>query len=384
MKRLLAILISTTLILPFTLTFFAHAETVTFKDVDATTTRGAAIYKLVKSGVLVGYPDGTFRPDAEITRAELCKVVNLIFGYTEIEENDLGFSDVKADDWFYEYVLVAKKAGYVKGYEDGTFRPENKITREETATILTRVANVYDLGITIKITDPVSDWAMPYVQMVLSNFLMPIEEGDTFRATENATRAEFCEAFSTFAKEVEQKPDEQKPNDNKDEEQKPPVIDDEKENGGFTGNTGEIVGGGDDSGNDNNNGDNNNGNNNGDNNVDEEQPPEELDYATINADIISKLEVAKFDLENAVFDTNMQDYIQQVALDCIIDVLDNHVGNTVVDEAYIRSTYSSQIAEVSGIVNGMSDEDRGDFEDVAIVQLSGPTILWLRDIGFSI
>ncbi|MBR4030644.1 MAG: S-layer homology domain-containing protein [Clostridia bacterium] len=376
MKRFLAILISATLILTFTLTFFAQAETVKFTDVDETTTRGAAIYKLVKSGVLVGYPDGTFRPDAEITRAELCKVVNLIFGYTEIDEGDLGFSDVKADDWFYQYVLAAKKAGYVKGYEDGTFRPENKITREETATILTRVANVYDLGITIKITDPVSDWAMPYVQMVLSNFLMPIEEGDTFRATENATRAEFCEAFSTFAKEVEQKPDEQKPDDNKDEEQKPPVIDDEKENGGFTGNTGEIVGGGD--GND----DTNTGE---DNNTDiEEQPPEEPDYATVNAEIISKLEIAKIDLENAIFDTNMQDYIQQVALDCVTDVLNNYVYTEIVDESFIRSTYSSQISEVRGIVNEMSEQDRKDFEDIAVVQLSGPTILWLREIGFSI
>lgn len=379
MKRLLAILVLITLILPFTLTFFAHAETVTFKDVDATTTRGAAIYKLVKSGVLVGYPDGTFRPDAEITRAELCKIVNLIFGYTEIEENDLGFSDVKTDDWFYQYVLAAKKAGYVKGYEDGTFRPENKITREETATILSRVANVYDLGTTVKISDNVSDWAMPYVQIVLSNFLMPIEEGDTFRATENATRAELCEAFSSFAKEVEQKPD-----DNKDKEQKPPVVDDEKDNGGFTGNTGEIVGGGDD---------NNDTNTGEDNNTDiEEQPPEEQDFTVVNADIISKLEAAKDDLEIALysenpelqFSINAAYTIGEIAFECIEDVINNYVTTQEVDEQFIRTTYADQIAEVASLCDGMDEDLKNSLKNDVSLKISSYTLVWLRGLGFSI
>ncbi len=373
MKRLFSILIITTFVLALAPTFLAQAETITFSDVDATTTRGQAIYKLVKAGVVLGYPDGTFRPDAEITRAELCKIVNLIFGYTEKEENDPGFSDVTGD-WYYDYVMAAKKAGYVKGYEDGTFRPDNKITREETATILTRVANVYDLGFTVVISDPVSDWAMPYVQKVVTNYLMPIEEGDTFRATQNATRAEFCEAFASFAKEVAPegtKPEDTKPEDKDPTTQKP--IED-KDNGGFTGNTGEIVGGGDTG-----NGDTGNGD------TETEDPPvEDDDYATINSDIITKLNTAKTDLEYASFDTDAQIEIATYVYGCVTDALSNHVYVEEVDIERLKYLYSYEISQVSLIVSGMSDQDKSDFERAAFRELSLDTIQWIRDLGIAI
>ncbi len=367
MKRLLSILIITTFVLAFAPTFLAQAETITFSDVDATTTRGQAIYKLVKAGVVLGYPDGTFRPDAEITRAELCKIVNLIFGYTEKEENDPGFTDVTGD-WYYDYVMVAKKAGYVKGYEDGTFRPDNKITREETATILTRVANVYDLGFTVVISDPVSDWAMPYVQKVVTNYLMPIEEGDTFRATQNTTRAEFCEAFATFAKDVA--PENTKPEDTKPEDKDPttqkPIEDDY--NGGFTGNTGDIVGG---------------GNFEGSGEI-EDPPVEDDDYATINSEIIANLNTAKNDLEYAVFDTETQIEIANYVYGCVTDALDNHVYIEAVDIEYLKSLYSYEIGQVSLIISGMTEQEKSDFERVALIELSTGTLQWIRDLGIDI
>lgn len=369
MKRLLAILIITTFVLTLAPTFLAQAETITFSDVDATTTRGQAIYKLVKAGVVLGYPDGTFRPDAEITRAELCKIVNLIFGYTEKEENDPGFSDVTGD-WYYDYVMAAKKAGYVKGYDDGTFRPDNKITREETATILTRVANVYDLGFTVVISDPVSDWAMPYVQKVVTNYLMPIEAGDTFRATQNATRAEFCEAFASFAKEVA--PEDTKPEDNKPEEKDPttqkPIED--KDNGGFTGNTGEIVGGGDTE--------------IGDSDVEDDEPPVEEDFAIMNSEIITNLTAAKTDLEYAVFDTDAQIEIVGYVYGCVVDALDNHVYIEEVDVERLKSLYSYEIEQVGLIISGMTDQEKSDFERTALVELSGATLQWIRDLGIDI
>ncbi len=169
---------------------------IVFTDVDKTTTQGAAIYKLADAGILLGYGDGTFRPNAPITRAELSKIVNAIFGY--FEKDTTGFSDVVKEDWYYDFVLIAKKAGYIVGYEDGTFRGQNMVTREQACAILCRTAGLFDLGIKTEVRDTVSEWAVSYVQAVLGNGFISLEAGNTLRATENITRAEFCTMFANF------------------------------------------------------------------------------------------------------------------------------------------------------------------------------------------
>lgn len=88
-------------------------------------------------GLISGYPDGSFKPDNEITRAEFITLINKIFGYTETTTID--YSDVNIGDWYYESIAVAKAAGYIDGYPDGTMRPNNLISREEVATIIMKV-----------------------------------------------------------------------------------------------------------------------------------------------------------------------------------------------------------------------------------------------------
>ena len=182
MKRFLAVVLSALMVLTSLGTVaFAAGTDITFSDVDAATADGAAIYKLAKAGIVSGNGDGTFAPASGLTRAELCKMINLVFGYTEADT--VQFNDVTADDWFASYVLVAKKAGYITGYEDGSFRGNNNITREEFCAILCRVASVLDLGMGANISDEVSDWALPYVTKVVTNSLMKLEDGNKFRAT---------------------------------------------------------------------------------------------------------------------------------------------------------------------------------------------------------
>ena len=83
-----------------------------FTDVAANTKLCDAVNKLYNEKIILGYGDLTFRPDNPITRAELCKIVNMVFGYTEKAENS--FVDMTSKDWYYPYVIVAKKAGYIK------------------------------------------------------------------------------------------------------------------------------------------------------------------------------------------------------------------------------------------------------------------------------
>ncbi len=205
MKKIISILICASLILTG-FTSFAQQTTgqtvahkMTFTDVNETTEEGKSIYKLVDVGVINGNGDGTFTPQNGITRAEFCKMINLVYNYTE--KDQVLFTDVKASDWYYEQVLIAKKAGYIKGYEDGTFRGDNNITRQEFCTIITRINNLTVKGTAPTIADEVESWALEYVNAVLTNGvtytadnssknLMSLEAGNTFRATVPIKRGE--------------------------------------------------------------------------------------------------------------------------------------------------------------------------------------------------
>ena len=214
MKKIISLFICTAMILTC-FTSFASSDTntaetantttttathkITFNDVNETTDEGKAIYKLVDAGVINGNGDGTFTPQNGITRAEFCKMINLVYNYTE--KDHVLFTDVKSSDWYYEQVLNAKKAGYIQGYEDGTFRGDNNITRQEFCTIITRINNLSVKGTAPTISDEVESWAVEYVNAVLTNSvlysadnssknLMSLEAGNTFRATVPIKRGE--------------------------------------------------------------------------------------------------------------------------------------------------------------------------------------------------
>ena len=91
-----------------------------------------------------GYPDGTFRPDHDLTRAEFVVLVNRVFGYTQT--SDLNFTDVLAEAWYASDIAKAKANGYISGYPDGTFQPNQPIIRQEVATILMKVLSLKEIA----------------------------------------------------------------------------------------------------------------------------------------------------------------------------------------------------------------------------------------------
>ena len=86
-----------------------------------------------------GYTDGTFKPDNSITRAEFIALVNRAFGFTETVP--VAFSDVRESDWYALEVAKASAIGYIAGYPDGSFKPNNSISRQEAAAILAKCLN---------------------------------------------------------------------------------------------------------------------------------------------------------------------------------------------------------------------------------------------------
>lgn len=109
-----------------------------FSDVSADKWYNNAVSTLCHMGVLGGYSDGTFRPNAPITRAEFAKIA-VSFSQANDSAVYSYFTDVKTTDWFAPYVTAAKDSSLIEGYFDGSFKPENRITRAEACTIVNRV-----------------------------------------------------------------------------------------------------------------------------------------------------------------------------------------------------------------------------------------------------
>lgn len=92
---------------------------------------------LVKLGVMTGYPDGTLGLEKDITRAEFSVMVIKLQGLENEKLSDATkFSDVKTSHWAYNVIMKAREKRYLTGYQDGTFRPSNKITYAETCAII--------------------------------------------------------------------------------------------------------------------------------------------------------------------------------------------------------------------------------------------------------
>ena len=106
-----------------------------YSDVKSTDWYNNAISTLSNMDIIDGYPDGTFRPNAGITRAEFAKIAVSFFKDNVRETIGDRFSDIHGK-WYTEYVNLANELAIVNGYPDGTFRPDNKIIRAESMTIV--------------------------------------------------------------------------------------------------------------------------------------------------------------------------------------------------------------------------------------------------------
>ena len=112
------------------------AKGTSFSDVKENAWYAESVATLAKMGILKGYADGTFKPDSPVSRAEFATIASR---FDKLESGNKRFSDVAASHWAYEAISSAAAKGWVNGYSDGTFRPENAITRAEVAKLTNAV-----------------------------------------------------------------------------------------------------------------------------------------------------------------------------------------------------------------------------------------------------
>lgn len=158
------------------------------------------IQQLIDRGVVNGYPDGTFRPGRNVTRAEFAKLMSKALEIDPVD-GETPFPDLKGH-WARRYVTALVEAKVIEGYEDGTFRPNQNVTRAEMMAMATRALNVAE-----KSDQLASDWLPTYADVTAKHWsFLPVEVASrlgmvpdyivtNFEPDKKATRADSAHAL---------------------------------------------------------------------------------------------------------------------------------------------------------------------------------------------
>lgn len=165
------------------------------------------INKWSESGVIAGYPDGSFMPDKSLTRAELAAIINNIMSYQV--NTPQSFSDVPTTEWFASVVNKLATAKVITGY-DNQFRPNDKVTRQEAAVIL---ANAFSIKAsnamfakTFNDSASIDTWALSAVSALAEKKYVAGKNGNSFDPKASLTRAEAVQFINNIVGELKNKP----------------------------------------------------------------------------------------------------------------------------------------------------------------------------------
>ena len=172
-----------------------NTEKQSFSDVSKNHWAYSFIESLYRDGILNGTGDGKFEPDRYITRAEfVCALIKALKLNTA--GADVSFTDISAGDWFMPYVAKAVAQGFVKGFEDGSFKPNDFVTREQMAVMVSNALQLTDGGDTsFSDNADISAWANDSVgKMYRKGYISG--SNNEFRPLDSATRAEVSKILS--------------------------------------------------------------------------------------------------------------------------------------------------------------------------------------------
>lgn len=165
----------------------AFAES--FPDVSDSYWGAAVIEQMKEKNILDGYEDGTFRPENSLTRAECAK---LLCAVAELEDGNAEYTDVSEDAWYFDYVRDCGK--YM--FEGKAFEPDKKITREEFASAVCRVLGLSEVSAELDFSDSDGIKNKGLVAAAVENgFISGFEDG-TFRGNDPLSRAQCCSMLS--------------------------------------------------------------------------------------------------------------------------------------------------------------------------------------------
>ena len=170
----------------------------TFNDVPAGHWANPYVTDLACRDVISGYADGTFRPQNSVTRGQLVKMVAIAEGYTLINPLTPQFSDVGRDHIFYRYIETAVSRRIVTGYSDNTFRPDDPVTRAQIAKIVVRASRwtVLRSAGGSPCDVPRTHWAADYIYTAMQRQVFSGYDNGCFYPDAFATRGQIAKVLS--------------------------------------------------------------------------------------------------------------------------------------------------------------------------------------------
>ncbi len=178
-----------------------------FTDVQSNYWAAQMIERLSEQNIIAGYPDNTFKPNNNITRAEFTRMLSLALGLEQVTTGSQ-YKDLISGAWYSDSIAAASHAGLVKGNSNGEFKPNAEITRQEIVVIMARAMQdepmSFDGQKTLFIDDAdIAFWAKAGVIAVSQKELVGGYPDRTFKPNNKATRAEACAVISRYMDDLD-------------------------------------------------------------------------------------------------------------------------------------------------------------------------------------
>ena len=187
MKKILFLVVTLIIAMStFTCSFAITSNKDVLNDIEETKYEDA-VKELIELNIVTGYPDNTYRPDKKVTRAEMAKLLVVAAGLEDkaiVSNGTTNFIDVEASHWASGFINVASAYGYIKGYPEKTFEPNENVTYAEAITMAIRVLGYGD------VVDKNGEWPHNYINKAKS--LRMLEELAYDEYTDNASRGEIA------------------------------------------------------------------------------------------------------------------------------------------------------------------------------------------------
>ncbi|WP_164821512.1 S-layer homology domain-containing protein [Paenibacillus koleovorans] len=173
-----------------------------FADLPASHYAKSAVDTLAANQIIDGFEDGTFRSEADVTRAQFAAMLVRALGLMSAAAKQKDFSDVLASDWYYSVVQSAASAGLISGYEDNTFRPNETISHQEAITMLANAQKfinskqtmtaeqVHSILATVSSSIEVDAWATESAALAVTSGLVMAQDRFPFEKTKKTNRGE--------------------------------------------------------------------------------------------------------------------------------------------------------------------------------------------------
>ncbi|MEN6326370.1 MAG: S-layer homology domain-containing protein, partial [Syntrophomonas sp.] len=169
-----------------------------FKDLNEANPNYVYINYLAQREIISGFPDGGFHPDQGLSRAQAAVIMARTMKLDITGQNVSGMKDADQNHWATGYIGAAVKAGYIKGYPDGTFKPDDKLSRAEGISLVFGLSRETDPGVELPSLQDVDSnhWAARSIAMALDAGMIDAKTNQQFMPNAPMSREELARALA--------------------------------------------------------------------------------------------------------------------------------------------------------------------------------------------